>query len=97
MFKVILSVNFFDKQRNCHAGFARLEVELPFAPTADIAFEHSVWHNPRKPEDVSFNLEAGEFFVNLGLDSLQSTEEVIRYAEMYKGHEWEVTAVLPPT
>jgi hypothetical protein len=92
MFMVILSVNFLDKQ-NCHAGSAWLKVELPFAPTADIAFEHPVWHKSRKPEHVSFNLETFEFSVNLGSDPLQSTEEVIRHAKMYEGHKWEVTDV----
>ena len=96
MFKVILSVNFLDKQQNCHAGSARLEVQLPFAPTADIAFGHPVWHEPRKPEGVSFNLETGEFFANFGIDSLPSNEEVIRHAEMYKREEWEVTGVSRP-
>ena len=91
MHKVILHVDFIDKQLNCHAGFARLEVELPFTPTADIAIEHPVWHNPRTPVAVSFNLENGEFFVGLGNDSLRSKEEVAQHVEMYKSHEWQVT------
>lgn len=79
--KAILQVSF----GNLSQGFARLEIDLPFAPSCEIGFEHPVWHDPRKPKEISYNMENAEFFVEFATEKLESHTH-----GMYESHGWTV-------
>ena len=74
-------------------GFAELHVELPFVPTTDIEFDPPVWHAPRKPYSVSYNLKDSSFYVHLGADKLDSKKYVPAHVKMYMDHEWDAKGV----
>lgn len=90
MYTVTLQVDFWSREDEGSQGFAQLEIELPFAPTTDIEFEHRTWHNARKPRFVSYNLEDQSFFVILDEVRLPSIKDVAAEAEMYRTHGWEL-------
>ncbi len=68
--------------------FARLEVDLPFAPSMDMQFEHPVWDEGRNPVSIDFNLEQLSFFVQFEQDTLPDREALKERCEMYKYHGW---------
>ncbi len=74
------------------AGYARLVVQLAFAPTTDMEYEHGAWREPRRASSVSFDLQESTFLVLLGADELESKDRVQAHADMYQAHGWEVTA-----
>lgn len=87
-----LHVEFRTAHQQSTAGFARLELELPFAPNLDIAFDHPVWHEPRKATAISFNVSDGTFYIALGIDELHSKKEINKHCDMYTLHGWTVTS-----
>jgi hypothetical protein len=89
--KALLHVDFFGRPGEGSQGCARLEVDLPFTPTPDIGIEHPVWHNPRKPNSISYNIEDERFYVYLGYDRLESKVHRDQNAEMYRVHGWDVS------
>ena len=89
--KVLLHVDFLAQPGDGSQGFARLAVDLPFAPDPGIEIEHPVWHDPRKPVSVTYNIEDESFYVHLGFDRLASKDDRAGHAEMYRSHGWDVT------
>ena len=51
------TVCFRAKDHDGVLGEAVLDVELPFAPTPEIQFEHPAWGEARKPTLVIFDLQ----------------------------------------
>jgi len=70
-------------------GFARFALDLDFTPSLDIAFEHPVWDEGRKPVSISYNTEEGSFFVFMGND-LVNPERLDDHAEMYRTAGWSL-------
>jgi hypothetical protein len=71
-------------------GEAVLECELPFAPNPEIAFEHPVWDEARKPALVIYELEDKSFLVSFGIEELDTRAEWESEAELYRKHGWTV-------
>jgi hypothetical protein len=88
-FKTTFNVDFIAE--NCHQGYARLEIKLPFAPTLDIEFAHPVWHDARKPVSITYNIEDSDFYVILPEDKLDSKDHLKQRKEIYKDHGWTVS------
>jgi hypothetical protein len=68
--------------------FARLEVDLPFAPSMEMQFDHPVWKEGRKPVCIEFDLEQLSFFVQFEQDKLSDQEALKEHCETYKYHGW---------
>ena len=73
------------------AGYARLVVQLAFAPTTDMEYEHGAWREPRRATSVTYNLQESTFYVELGVHQLEPGVDIKRNAEMYRSHVWDVT------
>ena len=71
-------------------GEAILDCELPFAPTPEIEFEHSVWGEARKPTLVIFDLEEKSFLVTFGIEELECKAKWQSEADLYRKHGWMV-------
>jgi hypothetical protein len=71
-------------------GEAVFEVDLPFAPTPEIEFEHPVWDEARKPSLVIFELKEERFLVSFGIEELNTKAKWEGEAEMYRKHGWTV-------
>ena len=81
----------FLTQDGHHLGYARITVQLAFAPSTEIEYEHGAWHDPRRASSVSFDLQESTFFVRLGVDELESRDDIKAHADMYRAHGWDVT------
>ena len=84
-------VDFRNQGEGGSLGFARLEVELPFAPSMDIEFAHPVWHDGRKPAAIAYILDDDLFYVTFPQDDLPNAAARPQHAEMYTLHGWTVT------
>jgi hypothetical protein len=80
----------FVLQGGTNLGYARLRVDLPFAPNTDTEFEHPVWHQPHRPQSVTFSLETKEFFVVFPMEKLHVKDDLAIRTEAYRSHGWEI-------
>jgi hypothetical protein len=87
--KTTFHVDFWNQQGGS-LGYARLEVDLPFAPHMEMQFEHPVWHEGRKPVAVSYNLEEGSLYVVFDHDTLPDPQHLQQHADPYRSHGWTV-------
>lgn len=71
-------------------GEAVLELDLPFAPSPQIEFEHPVWGEARKPSLIIFDLETHSFLVGFGIEELGSKAKWQAEADLYRRHGWTV-------
>lgn len=71
-------------------GFARLEVDLPFAPSTDMEFEHPVWHEGKHPISITYNIENEDFLVTFETEHL-TRAQYAQHRQIYEGHGWTVT------
>ncbi len=67
---------------------AHLEVDLPFAPSMEMQFNHPVWNEGRKPVRVEFDLEQLSFHVQFESDQLPNKEALKEHCETYQCHGW---------
>jgi hypothetical protein len=88
------SVCFRARDHEGALGEAVLECELPFAPTPEIEFEHSVWGEARKPALVIFDLVNSSFLVSFGIEELDTKAKWDSEANLYRHHGW--TVINPP-
>jgi hypothetical protein len=90
--KVVFQVYFMTTPSYESRGGASLTVDLPFAPTCDIKFGHTVWKKgPRKPLSVIYDLDENLFFVQFEADELESKHFFEQHARMYRAAGWDVT------
>ncbi len=71
-------------------GEAVLEVDLPFAPTAQVQFEHPVWAEARESALVIYDLGSESFLVSFGIEELDTKAKWESEAETYRKHGWTV-------
>ena len=90
MYKTTFCIRFFIEHQGSQ-GSATLDIDLPFAPSSNIEFEHPTWKNPRKPLSVSYNINDSTFYINLGTDELKSGDDVQSHKKMYESHGWSVS------
>lgn len=69
-------------------GEAVLELELPFAPTPEIEFEHPAWGEARKPTLVIFDLGSQSFLVSFGIEELDTQADWESEADVYRKAGW---------
>jgi hypothetical protein len=86
--KVTFNVSFVSQRNEGVLGCARLEADLPFAPTKELEFEHPIFNGPRKPASVSWNLADQSFYVGFGVDELPSKEQYEDHAQSYRDSGW---------
>ena len=86
--KVVFNVDFRSQSRGSQ-GFARLETDMPCAPTTDMHFEHSAWKEPRKAMSVFYSVAEKSFYVILQYDTVEPKRKK-QHGEMYQGHGWTV-------
>jgi hypothetical protein len=89
-----LNVFFVVVSEGLAGGYASLETDLPFVPSPGLELEHPVWHNGRKVESVSWNLEAGTMSVYLGEWTCTDRADLAQAIEMYRGHGRQVQSHL---
>ena len=92
MYKTTLHVDFIIKNGGGECGFTDLQVELPFAPTLDVEFDHSVWMDTRKPIGVFYDLDKGTFYVKLEPQLVDGKDEARVYFDTYEAHGWGYSA-----
>ena len=68
--KTIFLVSFWGNPGSCSQGFAKLELDLPFAPMPGVAFQNLAWKGERMPTSIVFDTTEGEFSVLFGLDQI---------------------------
>ena len=93
MFKTTLRISFLNKQQSSYAGSAKLTIELPFIPTCGITFSCSAWRDERKPHQVVFNIETGQFEVAFPTEEFDTTSETKDTKDFYASNGWNVTGV----
>ncbi|GEM_PF-4726601 len=71
-------------------GEAVLEVDLPFAPSPQIEFEHPVWGEARKPSLIIYDLATRSFLVGFGIEELGTKAKWQAEADLYRHHGWTV-------
>jgi len=89
--KAILHIYFKVKNRSGLLGSARLDVDLPFAPSSEMAFEHPVWKDSRRPLTVIYNIEDSSFLLSFSTEELESEDKIQQQKEVYQAHGWKVT------
>lgn len=91
--KITFQVTFVSKNPAVYGGFARLEKDLPFAPTMEMDFEHERFDEPsRKPTSISFNLEDDSFFVTLGDIECATLAECEKARGYFADDGWDTSA-----
>jgi hypothetical protein len=88
--KTKFTVCFRAKDHDGVLGEAVLDVELPFAPTPEIEFEHPTWGGARKPTLVIFDLGTESFLVSFGIQELDTKEQWAQEADAYRKAGWTV-------
>jgi hypothetical protein len=88
--RAVFHVQFINLSAREDHGFARLELDLPFAPTADIEIAHPVWKEPRKPTHVIYDVHDQQFFVTFGEEQIRSSEHREAIKQTYAAHGWKV-------
>ncbi len=68
--------------------FARLEADLPFAPSMEMQFHHPVWKEGRKPVRIEFDIEQLSFDVWFEQDHLSDKEALKEHCETYQHYGW---------
>ena len=84
------TVCFQAKDHDGALGEAVLEVDLPFAPTPQIEFEHPVWGEAREPKLVIYDLANDTFWVSFGTEELDTKAKWESEADAYRKHGWNV-------
>jgi hypothetical protein len=75
-----------------HAGFARKEIDLPFAPAIGSAVESVAWKRPRTVVNVTLGVDYGAPYLYVYMGSEEVSEESVgMLAYCYEGHEWTVS------
>jgi hypothetical protein len=87
--KTIFNVTFYLSQNGGICGYARLEVNLPFAPSHDIEIEHPVWKEPKKVKNISYNINEDYFFVDFEIVTIDTPDSKTK--DVYSNHGWIVT------
>ena len=84
------TVCFRAKDHDGALGEAVLEIDLPFAPTPQIEFEHPVWGEAREPTLVIYDLGSESFLVSFGIEEFDTKAKWETEADAYRKHGWTV-------
>ena len=71
-------------------SIAELEVDLPFAPTPEMAIGQSVWEEPRTPTSVMYDIDDKIFILMFHADKFDSKAKADELAARYKHCGWKV-------
>jgi hypothetical protein len=69
---------------------AELEVDLPFAPSADTAIGQSAWEEPRTPTSLMYDIDDKILILMFHAEKLDSKEKADELAARYKRCGWKV-------
>lgn len=85
--KTLFHIHLHGKQKS-QRGFARKQLDLPFAPAIGMEVESSAWKQTRKVVNVALNVDDGAIFVDLGVHEIGDWE---LDAFTYEGHGWTLS------
>lgn len=80
-----------DPHKDGTDGLAKLEVDLPSAPTLEMEYSHRIWHEPRKPTSVVYDVEDATYYVRFGCHEIDRADAP-RVVEAYRSTGWTVIA-----
>jgi len=88
--RCLLHVSFVAGEADGHQGFARLLLDIPFAPWKGLVFEQPVWHQGQAAAKVSWNVDEKSFYVVFTPHSIESKDNRESTHEMYRLHGWTI-------